>query len=454
VGKKNMDLNRLWQNVQEELKISVSQTTYQGMLAQTALLDLKENIATIGCPNSYLRDLIENRYYSLIKEVLDRQTKEKNSLVFAIDQSQTNHKKEKNLGPLFKKKSGKKSNNRINPDFGLLPNYNFATFVVGSANNFAHAAAQAIVKNPGQTYNPFFVWGGVGVGKTHLTHAIGNAIAKSNKNFKVLYVSAETFTNELVEALQKKTITKFKDKYRKCDCLLVDDIQFIAGKEYSQEEFFHTFNALYLSGRQVVLTSDRKPEEIPKVEDRLISRFMGGLTVDIQPPDYEMRLAILKQKAQEKNFSLSEEVAAFLAETIESNIRELEGALFRLIIKAQSNDGQVDLEFAQNLFGSLRKRKTKRVTPRTVLSRTAKHFSFKTKELCGKSRKSELVTARHIAIYLLRKDLDLPLMKIGDLIGGRDHTSIMYAVNKIEREYSNNQSLRSNINQIRNDLQS
>jgi chromosomal replication initiator protein len=446
-----MDLKGLWQNVQEELKISVSQTTYRGMLAQTTLQDFEKNVATVGCPNSYLRDLIETRYYSLIKEVLDRQTKEKNSLIFTID-NQTTSKKTKNLGPLFKKNTNQKQTAKANPEFGLLPNYNFDTFVVGSANNFAHAAAQAIVKNPGQTYNPFFVWGGVGVGKTHLIHAIGNAIAQNNKNFKILYVSAETFTNELVEALQKKTITRFKDKYRKCDCLLVDDIQFIAGKEYSQEEFFHTFNALYLSGRQVVLTSDRKPEEIPKVEDRLISRFMGGLTVDIQPPDYEMRLAILKQKAQEKNFSLSEEVAAFLAEAIESNIRELEGALFRLIIKAQSNKSPVDLEFTQNLFGSL-KRRVKKITPRTVLSQTAKHFSFKTKDLCGKSRKSELVTARHIAIYLLRKDLDLPLMKIGELIGGRDHTSIMYAVDKIEREYSNNQGIRSDINKIRNNFQ-
>lgn len=448
-----MDANALWQNVKEELKISVSQTTYQGMIAQTCLLGIKDNIATIGCPNPYLRDLIENRYYALIKEALDRQTKKKNSLVFTIDnRSQAPQKNlKKSLGPLFKKNPSTK-NLSPNPAFNLLPNYNFNTFVVGSANNFAHAAAQAIVNNPGQTYNPFFIWGGVGVGKTHLIHAIGNAIAQKYPDYKILYVSAETFTNELVSALQQKTITKFKNKYRQCDCLLIDDIQFIAGKEYSQEEFFHTFNTLYLSGRQIVLTSDRKPEEIPKVEDRLISRFMGGLTVDIQPPDYEMRLAILKQKAKEKKFSLPEEVIAFLAETVESNIRELEGALFRLIIKAQASHQPVDLEFAQNFFGSLKKR-TRKVTPKTIISRTAKHFSFKTKDLCGKSRKAELVTARHIAIYLLRKDLDLPLMKIGDLLGGRDHTSVMYAIEKIEREYSNNQSLRGEITQIRNSLQ-
>ncbi len=448
-----MDLNGLWRNVQEELKISVSQTTYQGMLAQTVLLEFKENIASIGCPNSYLRDLIENRYYSLIKEILDRQTKAKNSLVFTISGSgQILNEDLKNFGPLFKKTIIKNKKQPVDPVFGLLPKYNFNTFVVGSANNFAHAAAQAIVKNPGQTYNPFFIWGGVGVGKTHLLHAIGNTIAQKKEDFKVLYVSAETFTNELVEALQRKTITKFKDKYRKCDCLLVDDIQFIAGKEYSQEEFFHTFNALYLSGRQVVLTSDRKPEEIPKVEDRLISRFMGGLTVDIQPPDYEMRLAILKQKAKEKSFSLSEEAFSFLAETVESNIRELEGALFKLMIKSQSGGKFADLELAQSVFGSFKKR-VQKTTPKKIISQTAKHFSFKTNELCGKSRRSELVTARHIAIFLLRKDLDLPLMKIGDLLGGRDHTSIMYAVEKIRRDYSNNQTLRSNINQIRKNLQ-
>ncbi len=449
-----MDLDTLWQNVQEELKISVSQTTYQGMLSQTCLLEIKNNVATIGCLNSYLRDLIENRYYSLIKETLDHQTKKKNSLVFTVNNKSQHLKKtaKKTLGPLFKKNSSIKKKLSVNPEFNLLPNYNFDTFIVGSANNFAHAAAQAIVKNPGQTYNPFFIWGGVGVGKTHLIHAIGNAIAQKYENYKILYVSAETFTNELVDALQRKTITKFKNKYRKCGCLLIDDIQFIAGKEYSQEEFFHTFNALYLSGRQIVLTSDRKPEEIPKVEDRLISRFMGGLTVDIQPPDYEMRLAIIKQKAREKNFSLPEEVIAFLAETIESNIRELEGALFRLIIKAQSSQQSVDLEFAQNFFGSIKKR-ARKVTPRTILSRTARHFSFKAKELCGKSRKAELVTARHIAMYLLRKDLDLPLMKIGNLLGGRDHTSVMYAIEKIEREYSNNQTIRGEITQIRNSFQ-
>lgn len=446
-----MDLNNFWNDILEELKVSVSETTYQGMLARTSLLSLENNVATIGCPNSYLRDLIENRYYSLIKEAIDRQTDKNNSLVFKVS-SQEKKEKENNMGPLFKKKEKTAEPRRFDPDSGLLPNYNFNTFVVGSTNNFAHAAAEAIVKNPGQTYNPFFVWGGVGVGKTHLIHAIGNAIAAQHEDFKVLYVSAETFTNELVAALQNKTITRFKNKYRHCDALLVDDIQFIAGKEYSQEEFFHTFNSLYLSGRQIVLTSDRKPEEIPKVEDRLISRFMGGLTVDIQPPDYEMRLAILKQKAKERNFEIPENVLRFIAETVESNIREIEGILFRFIIKAQSSQEDITIDFARQFFG-YKKKKQKKITPKSVISKTAKHFSLKTKQICGKSRKAELVTARHVAMYLLRKDLELPLMEIGEAFGGRDHTSVMYAVDKIEREYSTNQALRGDITEIRNNLQ-
>jgi len=448
-----MDLNRLWQNIQEEFKIAVSKATYQGILAQTRLVSLKNNIATVGCPNTYFCELIEKRYYSLIKEVIDRQTKKNNSLVFVVDFKVKKEKKEK-LGPLFKAKknfSFDKKNNGFNPETGLLPYYSFDTFVVGPTNNFAHAAALGIVKTPGNAYNPFFIWGGVGMGKTHLIQAIGNAITEQHPQLKVLYVAAETFTNELVHALQNKSITKFKEKYRTRDVLLVDDIQFIAGKEYSQEEFFHTFNSLYLSGHQIILTSDRKPEEIQPLEDRLISRFMGGLTVDIQPPDFEMRLAILKQKSKERNISVPEETLSFLAETIKSNARELEGALFQLINKAQSNNQEITPETARTLFG-FKKKQTRRISSRSVLAKTARYFSFKTKDLCGKSRKAEIVIARHVAMYVLRKDLNLPLIKIGELLGGKDHTTVIYAIKKIEQQFSVNQNLRHQIATIRKNL--
>ena len=441
-----MNQNALWENVQEELKIAVSKTNYQALLSSIQLLSLENNVATIGCPSAYLQELVEGRYYSLIKEILDRQTGEKNSLVFTINQRPK--KTPEKMGPLFEKKERKEG---FNPKTGLLPYYNFSSFVVGSSNNFAHAAAQAIVENPGQAYNPFFVWGGVGVGKTHLVQAIGNAIAEKHPDLNILYATAETFTNELVAALQSKTITNFKKKYRQVDVLLIDDVQFIAGKEYSQEEFFHTFNYLYLAGRQVVLTSDRRPEEIQPLENRLTSRFMGGLTVDIQSPDYEMRLAILKQKAGEKGFAVPEEVLSFLAQTIESNARELEGALLQLKTRALAENAALTLDFASKFYGRAQKT-VQKITPRKVLSQTAKEFSFKTRDLCGKSRQKELVSARHIAMYLLRKDLNLPLMKIGELLGNRDHSTVIHAIEKINQEFTTNETIRHRVVKIRKEL--
>ena len=441
-----MNQNALWENIQEELKIAVSKTNYQALLSSIQLLSLENNVATIGCPSAYLQELVESRYYSLIKEILDRQTGEKNSLVFTINQRPK--KTPEKMGPLFEKKERKEG---FNPKTGLLPYYNFSSFVVGSSNNFAHAAAQAIVENPGQAYNPFFVWGGVGVGKTHLIQAIGNAIAEKHPDLNILYATAETFTNELVAALQSKTITNFKKKYRQVDVLLIDDVQFIAGKEYSQEEFFHTFNYLYLAGRQVVLTSDRRPEEIQPLENRLTSRFMGGLTVDIQSPDYEMRLAILKQKAGEKGFSVPEEVLSFLAQTIESNARELEGALLQLKTRALAENAALTLDFASKFYGRAQKT-VQKITPRKVLSQTAKEFSFKVRDLCGKSRQKELVSARHIAMYLLRKDLNLPLMKIGELLGNRDHSTVIHAIEKINQEFTTNETIRHRVVKIRKEL--
>ncbi len=441
-----MNQNALWENVQEELKIAVSKTNYQALLSSIQLLSLENNVATIGCPSAYLQELVEGRYYSLIKEILDRQTGEKNSLVFTVNQRPK--KTPEKMGPLFEKKERKEG---FNPKTGLLPYYNFSSFVVGSSNNFAHAAAQAIVENPGQAYNPFFVWGGVGVGKTHLIQAIGNAIAEKHPDLNILYATAETFTNELVAALQSKTITNFKKKYRQVDVLLIDDVQFIAGKEYSQEEFFHTFNYLYLAGRQVVLTSDRRPEEIQPLENRLTSRFMGGLTVDIQSPDYEMRLAILKQKAREKGFAVPEEVLSFLAQTIESNARELEGALLQLKTRALAENAPLTLDFASKFYGRAQKT-VQKITPRKVLSQTAKEFSFKIRDLCGKSRQKELVNARHVAMYLLRKDLNLPLMKIGELLGNRDHSTVIHAIEKINQEFTTNETIRHRVVKIRKEL--
>ncbi|MDP3954910.1 MAG: chromosomal replication initiator protein DnaA [bacterium] len=438
----------LWPQVLEELKISVSKPIFQTLLSQTDLVSLEKDVATLSCPNSYIHSLVESRYYSLIKNALDNQTKANNSLIFVIKPRLI--KNSEQVGPLFGWQT-EKSN--VQEKSGLNPKYVFSTFVVGNSNNFAHAAAQAIVQNPGLSYNPFFIWGGAGVGKTHLMQAIGHAIWEKNHQAKIVYCPSETFTNELVQALQSKTITEFKKKYRNPDVLLVDDIQFIAGKEYSKEEFFHTLNALYLSGKQIILTSDRRPEEIPKIEERLTSRFMGGLTVDIQLPDFETRVAILKQKCQEKGIEVEDQAITFLAETVSSNIRELEGTLSQILTSCAAGGGvRPNLDFVRNFFGVKNNLQTRALSPRSILSAVAKHFNTKTSDILGSCRRQELVLPRQIIMYLLREEIKVPLAKIGEILGGRDHTTVMHGVKKINRRFTSDSSLRHEIMLIKQSL--
>lgn len=444
-----MDLERIWKNTQEELKISMASNVFQVFVLKTQLLSLKDNIATISCPNSYIVSLNQQRYNSFFKSALDNQTKTDNILVFIVQEISKTEPENTNNTPLFSY-----SPNKTNSS-SLHPKYTFDTLVVGNSNNFAFAAAQGIVKNPGLSYNPFFIWGGVGVGKTHLMQAIGHELLKKNPDLKVKYFSAETFGNELVSAIKNKSMNQFKEKYRNLDCILVDDIQFIAGKEFTQEEFFHTFNSLHMNGKQVILTSDRKPSEIDHLEDRLVSRFMGGLTVDIQLPDYEMRIAIISQKIEEKGIKITPEAVEFLANNIESNIREIEGKLQQIAVQSiASQVGEVDLAFVQNFFNPSSTSNNfnlspAKLNPRHIISICAKHFNIKTSDLCGKSRKKDLVTARHITAYLLLTQINLPLEEVGHLLGGRDHTSIMHARDKIHTDFSTNSQTRQLINQIK-----
>jgi len=446
-----MDLDRLWKNTQEELRVVMAPAVYQTFVAKAQLVSLASNQATIACPNSYLVDINHKRYYQLFKSALDNQSKLNLQISFIVQEPITSPTDQTPTAPLFNYQTS------INPTApNLHPKYTLNNLIVGNSNNFAFAAAQGIIKNPGLSYNPFFIWGGVGVGKTHLMQAIGHELYKNNPQLKIKYFPAENFANELISALKSKNMNRFKEKYRQADCILVDDIQFIAGKEYIQEEFFHTFNALHMAGKQVVLTSDRKPSDINHLEDRLVSRFMGGLTVDIQLPDYEMRLAIINQKAQEKGINLDSTAAAFLAENIVSNIRDIEGRLQEIIVQSMSQQvTQIDLDFVNRLLNpssGISASATKDFTPRHIISVCAKFFNIKTGDLCGKSRKKDLVTARHITAYLLLTEINLPLEEVGRLLGGRDHTSIMHARDKVHTDISTNSQIKTLVHQIKTQL--
>ena len=452
---KSMDLDQLWKNTQEELRVIMAPAVFQTFVAKAQLISIKDNTVTIACPNSYLVDINQKRYYDLFKGALDNQTKTSNLLNFIVqEQIKVVEENNNQNAPLLTYTAPK-----LNYSHNLHPKYTFDTLIVGNSNNFAFAAAQGIVKNPGLSYNPFFIWGGVGVGKTHLMQAIGHELSKANPSLKIKYFPAETFGNELVAALKTKGISQFKEKYRNLDCILVDDIQFIAGKEYIQEEFFHTFNSLHMAGKQVILTSDRKPELIKDLEDRLVSRFMGGLTVDIQPPDFEMRSAIITQKALEKGISITPDAVQYLADHIQSNTRDIEGKVQEIgVLSVSQHLNTVTLDFVENHFNSTGNSTStyssnivsnSNITPRHIISVCAKHFNFKTGELCGTSRKKELVSARHITAYLLLTEVNLPLKEVGHLLGGRDHTSIMHARDKMEKDLSTNPQLRQLINQVK-----
>jgi len=447
-----MDLNTIWKKVKEELKIDLSNGVYKVYIEPTTLISLENNHALVGCTFPAIADKNQKNYYSNFKTALDRHTLADNTLKFEVHtlvQPPTPNTKSIDSTPLFSfQKTNSPSISALKS--GLHPKYTFDQLIVGNSNNFAYAAAQGIVKNPGLSYNPFFIWGGVGVGKTHLMQAIGHEMLKNNPDLKLRYFPAETFGNDLIASLKTKNMTQFKDKYRQLDCILVDDIQFISGKDFTQEEFFHTFNTLQMAGKQVILTSDRKPNEIKGLEDRLISRFMGGLIVDIQAPDFEMRCAIIQDLAAKKGSLIDTDAASFLAEKIDTNTRELEGKVSEITINAQSkNSPTITLEMVEQAFNgeSLNNNSrltSEKLTPRHLISVCARHFNIKTGDLTGASRKKELVNARHITAYLLLTQALLPLEEVGHLLGGRDHTIIMNSRDKV----ANNPQLKPLINQI------
>lgn len=444
-----MENAELWQIILAEIEIQVSKPTFATLFKGTSLLSLENGVATIGCSNPMVQRLIETRYYSLLKNLLDKHTKTNNSLVFTIKKS--GDQKTTSPGPLFETE-------KFFPDAGrqagLNPLFTFDNFAVSSSNQMAYAAATAVGRSPGNAYNPLFLYGGVGVGKTHLMQAIGHAVLEQNPQTKVVFSPGEEFTNEIIMAIRNKTTPAFREKYRRARVLLLDDIQFIAGKDAVQEEFFHTFNAVHRENGQIVLTSDRAPEEISKLEERLRSRFEAGLIIDISQPNFELRTAILLIKAKHRGMEIPIEVAKVIAANITST-RKLEGTLIRVISEVENRKVPLSPEFVVSLLGKTDAGEMpakKKITSNDVLEAAARHFNVKVSSLCGPKRDRSLVFPRQIAMHILRIDCGQPLAQIGEALGGRDHTTIMHGVEKISSLLSTDNNLREDILAIKKSL--
>lgn len=455
-----MDKEKIWKAVLENLRLTISPANFATWFAKTFIVSIRavdkdRQIAEIGSPSTFVSHNIENRYYGLIKEILDRITEKKNDLVFLVAQ-QKEDQEEKEAVPLFFAPETDSDYLDAIDKVGLRADFIFENFAVSSTNQMAHAAAQAVTQNPGKAYNPLFLYGGVGVGKTHLMQAIAHAVLKKNPKTRMVYCTSEEFTNEIVEAIRKKTTNEFKQKYRSCKILMVDDIQFIAGKDRAQEEFFHTFNAIWKVGGQIILTSDRRPEEINQLEDRLRSRFEGGLTIDIQPPDFELRTAILLIKAQQRQIKLPMEVAQIIAGNITST-RKLEGMLTRLLNESQTKNISITAELAQALLGGGGSANgapgmKKIVKPKEMMRGICLYYNLKSSEITGPKRDKPLAVPRQILMYLLRTDLNVSFQDIGRFLGNRDHSTIIHGVDKITKLLSIDEDLRVDIAGIRKQL--
>ena len=448
-----MDLEKLWRSVLVEIELSISKPIFKTQFAQTTLVSLEHNIATVGCPNNLMRTLVESRYYSLIKTIVDQRTRANNSLLFVVATKKALAAGE--AGPLFNQAleplatSAADLARRIH----VRPDATFDNFAVSTTNQLAYAAATAVARAPGSAYNPLFLYGGVGVGKTHLMHAVANALIAKRPTTRVVYSMGEEFLNEIVEAIQTKTARQFKQKYRSSQLLLVDDVQFIAGKQTAQEEFFHTFNAVHREGGQIILTSDRPPGEISKLEDRLRSRFEGGLAVDISPPNFELRVAIVNIKALAMGLSVAPDSAQAIAAHI-TDTRALEGFLRKLLA---ARPAPITPELVSSLLGTGRATGgapvgTRRVSPQEVVDAVASYFNIKPTTIRGPKRDRPISRPRQIIMYLCKTELGLTHNDIGGLLGGRDHTTIMHGVDAISRDLSTNERLRENIVGIKQKL--
>ncbi|HHX18072.1 MAG TPA: chromosomal replication initiator protein DnaA [Clostridium sp.] len=439
----SIQLNNIWEKSLTLLKDELTEISFNTWIKTISPLNLSSDTIYLSVPASFNKGILESRYQGLIMNAIKQVTFKEYKINFVVPSEK---------GDIQNLPSQPVQNDDVVKSI-LNPKYTFDTFVIGNSNRFAHAAALAVAEAPAQAYNPLFIYGGVGLGKTHLMHAIGHFVLSENSSLKVLYVSSEKFTNELINAIKDDKNEEFRSKYRNIDILLIDDIQFIAGKERTQEEFFHTFNALYEADKQIIISSDKPPKDITTLEERLRSRFEWGLIADMQAPDLETRIAILRKKAQLESLDVPNDVMVFIANKIASNIRELEGALNRVIAFASLTKNEITIDLANEaLKDILSAEKTKVINCATIQAVVARYFNVKPEDFKSKKRTRDIAYPRQIAMFLCRELTDMSLPKIGNDFGGRDHTTVIHAYDKIKEDVENNSETRRAINEIKDNI--
>lgn len=442
-----MNPEQAWQATIGQLRMDMSKAVFDTWVRAAKLVSYEEGIFTIGVPNAYVRDWLEIRLTTTITRILTGIMSRTVTVRFIVHQVE--HEVEEDGESSFTNEGERLSQTSRRKDGTVNPRYTFENFVVGPSNRLAHAACLAVAENPARAYNPLFVYGGVGLGKTHLLHAIGNT-ARSN-GLEVLYVSSEEFTNDLINAIRTHDTQAFRERYRRIDVLLIDDIQFIAGKESTQEEFFHTFNTLHGQDKQLVISSDRPPKALFTLEERLRSRFEWGLTADIQPPDLETRIAILRSKAERAGRDLPTDILEHIARQIQSNIRELEGALTRILAFSELSGLPLSLQLVSSALADLIPQR-RQIDPQQVMNAVAETFGIPAERLLARDRSREVALPRQVAMYLMREEANASLPQIGQVLGGRDHTTVLYACDKVADMLERDDRLRRQLFQIRERL--
>lgn len=445
----------LWQSVLSEIEVTISHANFTTWFKPTQLVENTGDKITIAVPNIFAQRQFEAKFDRQIREILRRKGVTPTSIVYSIKPTGVSKRavSREILPSSLVGSADQLSHHTKVPAVGnsLNTRYTFDSFIVGSSNDLAYTACQAVAETPGKKYNPLFIYGGVGLGKTHLIQAVGNHIAAADPSKKVLYVSAETFVNEFLEYIRFKKVG-FADKYRNADVLIVDDMQFIAGKEKTQEEFFHTFNALHQADKQIVIGSDKPPRSIPTLTERLRSRLEWGMAIDVQMPDFETRCAILEIKAAQSGVALARETVEFLASNIKTNIRELEGALNHLLAYTEMRGITPDISTAEGLLGDVRKSRPQHVSPKMIVDKTARHFQVSVADMCSPRRDKHITLPRHIAMYLLRSELHLSFPRIAQELGRKDHTTAIHSVHKIEKAVKLDFMIREQVAEVREKL--